>query len=299
MPRSALFANKQSGGMFAIEDLSRSTGQRFFVHSGTGNSGSGAGRSPDSPCATLAQALALCTASKNDIIYVMPGHAESIAAATSIAVAGVQIIGLGRGENRPIFTFITSTAAQFDIDAADVTIQNLVFKAGVDSQLIMIDVNAAGFTIEGCDFLEGSSIQWLTGIDIGADRCTVKGNYFKSVAVGANNAMVISAAVDRVRIEDNEVFGDFADACIHNPTATVATRLSISRNNLTNLQSGDHAIELVSACTGTIQYNIANSSLAAAATRTAIDPGSCYCNENYGSDAVGDVNGVLNPAADS
>ena len=79
----------------------------------------------------------------------------------------------------------------------------------------------------------------------------------------------------------------------------MATTLRIQNNILTNLQSGDHAIELVSACTGVIAYNVGNSTLAAAATRTAIDPGSCYCIENYGSDGVGDVNGVLNPAADA
>src|SRR4051812_7269513 len=103
MPRSALFVQQQPGGMFAIEDSSRSTGKRFFVDSVTGTDSVGAGQNPDTPFATISFALTQCTASKGDIIYVMPGHAEAIAAAGTLAcsVIGVSIIGLGNGSNRP------------------------------------------------------------------------------------------------------------------------------------------------------------------------------------------------------
>lgn len=274
-------------------------GTIYYVCSTNGRDGSGAGLTTQLPFATIDYAIGRCTASKGDRIYVLPGHAESVAADIDLDVAGVSIIGLGNGENRPVVTFITSDAAKLDIDAANCRVRNIVFKNDIDSQVVVIDIDGAGTTIEDCELLEGSSKQFLIGIDIGADRCTVARNYIKSVAVGANSGIKISAAVDRPTITDNEVFGDFADAAIHNPTSAVATRVRIDRNVLTNLQSGDHAIELVSACTGVINYNIVNSTLAAAATKTAIDPGSCYCNENYGSDAVGDVSGVPNPVVDS
>lgn len=276
------------------------TGNTYFVHSGTGSSGN-SGLTQYEALATIDQAINKCTANKGDVILVMPGHAETVSAAGGIDadVAGITILGLGNGENRPVITFATSTAADIDIDAANIRIANLVFKNDIDDQAIVVDVNAAGFTLEDCEFLEGSAKQFLIGVDIGEDRCTIRRCYFKSVAAGANSAIKISAAKDRITIEDCEVFGDFADACIHNPTATVATRLSIRNNILTNLQSGDHAIELVSACTGVIFRNVVNSSLAAVGTKTSIDPGSCYCIENYGSDGVGDVSGVINPALDA
>jgi len=274
-------------------------GKIFYVCSVNGRDGAGAGVNPTLPFATIDFAIGQCTANKGDRIYVLPGHAETVTGDIDLDVAGVTILGLGNGENRPVVTFGTSTAAKLDIDAANCRVRNIVFKNDIDSQVVVIDIDGAGTIIEDCELLEGSSKQFLIGIDIGADRCVVRRNYIKSVAVGADSGIKISAAVDRPHIVDNEVFGDFADACIHNPTSAVATRCRIDRNVLTNQQSGDHAIELVSACTGTISFNIANSSLAAAGTRTAIDPGSCYCCENYGSDGVGDVNGVLNPAADS
>src|SRR3972149_5755717 len=94
------------------------TGSVFFVHSGTGSSGND-GLGPSSPTATIAQAIAKCTASKGDLVIVMPGHAENIASATSLALnkAGVSVIGLGRGRNRPVLSF-TNTAGKIPITGA-------------------------------------------------------------------------------------------------------------------------------------------------------------------------------------
>lgn len=274
-------------------------GDVYYVH----HSGSDtyAGRTPQQPLATIDAAIGKCTASQGDTIIVLEGHAESVSGDIDVDVAGISIIGLGVGEARPVVTFITNTTAKIDLDAANCLISNLVLKNDIASQAIVIDIDGAGAVIEECELLEGSSKQFLIGIDIGATaaRCVVRGCYVKSVAAGANSGIKLSGAVDRPTIEDNRVWGDFADACIHNPTSAVATNCMIRNNVLTNHQSGDHAIELVSACTGVIARNIVNSTLAAVGTKGAIDPGSCYCVENYGSDGVGDVSGVINPAADA
>lgn len=281
------------------EPLTR--GEVFYVCSANAfASNNNPGTDKARPLATIAGALAKVTAGRGDVILVMQGHTESLAADIDVTTShnSTRVVGLGCGESRPILTF-TATGAKVDIDGTDITWANMVHKNDVDSQDVVIDVDGAGAVIEGNDILEGSSKQFLIGIDIAASRCRVEGNYIKSVAAGANSGIKISAAVDRTTIVKNEVFGDFADACVHNPTGNVATRCSIIGNMLTNLQSGDHAIELVSACTGVIAHNIVNSSLAAAATKTAVDPGACYCIENYGHDAADDTSGILNPVADS
>lgn len=303
MSRTELFSRKQAGGVFTFTDESKSTGEKFWVHSGTGSDSVGNGRNPDAPFATIDYAIGQCTANKNDVVYVMPGHAETLAADASdiaVDVAGISIIGLGNSSNRPVVTF-THTGATVAVSADNCRVSNLVFQNDVDSQTAVVTVTGAGCTIDNCSFMEGSAKQYLLGVLVstGAARATVRNCVFRSVATGSDAAIRIGAAVDRCVIEGCDVYGDFNDACIHNPTGNVATTLRIQNNILTNLQSGDHAIELVSACTGVIAYNVGNSTLAAAATRTAIDPGSCYCVENYGSDGVGDVNGVLNPAADA
>lgn len=281
-------------------------GKVYFVQSTSAQvSDSNPGTVKNYPLATIAKALELVAAltsptNAGHVIFVLPGHAESFATDLDITTShnGVSIIGIGVGESRPILTF-TATGAKVDIDGANVRFAGFVLKNDVDSQTVMIDVDGADCIIEGNEILEGSSKQCLIGIDLAADRPIVRNNYIKSVTAGADSGIKISAAIDRAKIVGNEIFGDFSDAGIHNPTSAVATRLLIEGNTVTNLQSGDHAIELVSACTGVIQRNTVNSTLAAIATMTAIDPGSCYCIENWGSDGVGDVSGVKNPVADS
>src|SRR4051812_35862716 len=98
-------------------------GNVFFVNSVTGSSTGG--YSPDPPAPTIAQALALCTASQGDRVYLAPGHVESIGASgLAWNVAGVEIIGLGTGNNRPTLTWHT-TDAVVTISAANVLVQNI------------------------------------------------------------------------------------------------------------------------------------------------------------------------------
>ena len=71
--RTPLFGRSQSGGMFAIDDMSLTTGNRFYVDSGsaTASDESGSGLGPDTPFATVDAALGShITASNGDIIYV-------------------------------------------------------------------------------------------------------------------------------------------------------------------------------------------------------------------------------------
>ncbi len=294
----------RTGGQEWVDSFYRppapSTGNIFYVNSVTGTS-TGPGYSPETAFATIDQAINATTATNGDTIYVLPGHAETVAAAAGFAldVAGVSVIGLGEGEARPIITFTTADTATCTIGGANCLVRNIVFKCDIDSQVVAVPVTGVGSGIDQCDFLEGTSKQMLLAVDLGGDRNFCTNSYFKSVTAGADAAIRVSAAKDRIRIIGNEVFGDYSDACIHNPTSAIALRILIKGNNLTNLQSGDHAIELVSAVTGVIERNIVNSTLAAVGTKTAIDPGSCYCIENYGSDGVGDVSGVINPAADA
>lgn len=295
---TALNNREAARELVSLLNLAQPTGKTIYVNSVTGSNTSN-GRTPGKPVATIDYAIGLCTANVGDRIIVLPGHAESCAVDIDVDVAGISIIGLGVGETRPVITFITSDAAKIDVDAANCLITNLVLKNDIDSQVVVVDVDGAGTVLDSLELLEGTSKQFLIGIDLAEDRCVVRDCYIKSVAAGANSGIKVSAAKDRITIKNCEVFGDFADAAIHNPTSAVATRLNISDNVLTNLQSGDHAIELVSACTGVINRNIVNSTLAAAGGATAIDGGACYMNLNYGVDATADVQGILNPVADS
>jgi hypothetical protein len=257
----------------------------------------GGGRNPDVPLATLDYAIGLCAANNGDVIYVMPGHAETIAGAAGVNcdVAGVTVIGLGRGAARPTFT-LSAVASTVAIAAASVTLKNLLF-ACTEDVTVVIDVNAADALIEGCEIRHGTSKEFVTGIDINGgaanacDRTTIRGCVITSPIAGSTGGIELGEVADRVLIEGCTILGDFGDACIHNPTGKVLTKLIVQDCILENTQTGDHAIELVSACTGLLIRNLYKSDITQA---TASDPGSCFSYECYHDDVI-DTSAIISP----
>lgn len=113
--------------------LNSYSGQVFWVNS-NGGSDINAGTFTR-PRATIGGALLLCKADRGDIIVVKSGHAETINSAAQLAltIAGVAVIGLGQGSDRPEITFSTATTASITIAANNVTIQNIVGITGINA----------------------------------------------------------------------------------------------------------------------------------------------------------------------
>lgn len=259
---------------------------------------SGTGKSPQTPFATIDYAIGQCTANNGDVIVVMPGHAETISAAAGINmdVAGVTIIGQGEGAARPTIT-LSAVASTFVMGAASCHIYNLLFKV-TDDATIVIDINAADCTVEACELRYGTSKEFVTGIDINGgaanacDRTTIKDCIIQSPVAGSANGIELGEVADRVVITGCTIWGDYSDAAIHNPTGKVLTKLLVSDCFLENTQTGDHAIELVSACTGALVRNMYKSDMTQA---TASDPGSCFSYECYHDDVI-DTSAIISPA---
>lgn len=257
------------------------------------------------PFATLDYAVGQCTAGKGDVIIVAALHTETIGTSgLTIDVDDISIIGLGRDAFRPVFT-VTPTATTDTavlISADNCLIENLFFTNGADATEDPVQVTGSGCHIRGCKFITTASNQpeVMLTLTTGCANAVIEDCFFRAADAGAVAAIELKVEeVSSPTIRNNLIFGDFSTAAISNPTGEAVLRVFIHDNNITNVNAGEPAIELLSACTGVIAKNIVNCPLAAAATRTAIDPGSCYCVENYGSDGVGDVSGVLNPAADA
>ena len=176
----------------------------------------------------------------------------------------------------------------------------MIFTCNIASQVTMIDCNSTNTIIDSCLFQEGSATG-LTCIDInggGANECDgvkVINCEFKAPTAGNYNAAIeLGEVADRAVVDNCTVFGDFDDACIHNPTGKVLTNLTISNCTLTNLLTGQHAVELVSACTGVEKYLLFYTDTYA----TTNDPGALACFECYSVSSV-DKNARLNPVVES
>ena len=153
LAKTELFA-KWLGGTLAVDNQDVTTGRRVYVSSDTGTDAGGYGANPDAPVATWDYAVGLCTANQHDIIYIMPGHTETLTNSSRVTLdmAGVRSIGLGSGTDRPTFTFATDTTADVLVSSANNTIENMIFVNGVNNQAEMIDVDATDCTIRNCEF---------------------------------------------------------------------------------------------------------------------------------------------------
>jgi len=127
-------------------------GDRYFVHSGTGVS-TNDGKSPGRPLATIAEAVAKCTASQGDRIFVLPGHSETVTAPIAMSKAIVRIIGVGE-PGECVVTTATADINLIAVTADNVLIENLKFTntATVTVQTEMINVDASYCTIRNCIF---------------------------------------------------------------------------------------------------------------------------------------------------
>lgn len=158
------------------------TGNTYFVDSGSGSdcAESKYGTSSSDPYATLDYAIGKCTANNGDTIILMPGHAEDVESASAITcdVAGVTILGLGHGADRPTFTFKTLVGASIVVSAASVKIVNVIGLAGKDALTNPFHIQAADCFLD-ITWRDVTDVEAVRAIltTAAADRLTVKLKY--------------------------------------------------------------------------------------------------------------------------
>ncbi len=210
---------------------------------------------------TMAGALASCVANRGDIVFVAPGHTETITAADGVAftstAAGATIIGLGSGSIRPTITFTTAVGASFDVDQANVTIKNIIFTCGIDNQTAMVNVTAADVTFDGCVFNTnsgtiGAAVGILTAAT--ATRLTVKNCFFLGPAT--NSGTTTTAQIDHEVGVDYLIENSyFTGKCTQNITNGAAILRGEIRNNRFVTYTGTKSINMHASSTPFITNN--------------------------------------------
>ena len=206
--RSGLFWKKVPGGIAAIVNAGAFSGNVFFVDSVASGATdvAGYGTTPDAPFKTIDFAVGQCTANQGDVIFVLPGHVETVAAAAGLDldVAGIRIIGLGNRADRPKIDF-TATGADMDIDAANITLENFNLDlTSFDALAAPIDVNSAGFTMRKCHVLTADSGgQCTLGVltDANADYMVIEDCFFEGSSDAGTTATVRIVGGDFIEIK--------------------------------------------------------------------------------------------------
>ena len=174
------------------------------------------------PFSTVDYAVGRCTANRGDVIYVMPGYTQTMsgADAVDVDVAGVRVIGLGRGTLMPTFTY-SNAAGEFVIGASNVRIEGLRFVPSVTGITHAVNVEATFDHVEivNCRFDTGEAAtvdEFLISISVGttANYGLIQGCYFDQGLAGATNAISL-ATPQYWTIRDNFIMGDY--------TANIAT----------------------------------------------------------------------------
>ena len=308
--RTALFNRAQPGGVFTITNIEQHPADVWFVGSTvTGaTDGDGYGRNPDAPFATLDYAIGNCTASAGDVIYLLPGHAESLTGATSLTmdVAGVRVVGLGWGSLRPTFTLTTATAATWNITAANCTIENILIVGNFLNIAAAMTIGASAHytTLKAIETRDTSAILGaLIQISVAAGATDVAIDGYKHVTftggltAPATNVILCAGAVDRFSLTNSRIYAHTSAA----PVALSAAASKFVTINMVTLVNTDTSaglgIAVHNSSTGfvdnVVSVNLKNNVVGVSGSGLSIGPRVNYSN------AVNAYAGLFSYAVDS
>jgi hypothetical protein len=210
-----------------LDNLKTPDNNVILVDSATGSDTNSGTENWGNALATLDAAIAKCTANNGDKILIAPGHAETFSTTgtkVTFDIAGVEIIGLGIGNDRPKFTF-SHTGANMVMSAASVKLSNVIFITNVDLLTTYLTVSGndceinietrdatdkeviSDFTVTGDRFKADVKKYGYTGGDAnarvfslnGVDNAEIKGIFLTKVTTAIVN--MITAACTNIIVE--------------------------------------------------------------------------------------------------
>jgi hypothetical protein len=241
--------------------LPSTTCNYWFVSSTTGSNGN-SGKSVKQAFATIAQAHTAATASKGDVVVIMPGHVETVsgAAYATLSKAGISYVGLGTGRNRPTLTW-SATNSQIIVSGANSSFVNIVCDfAGIDAVVAAVSVTATDVSFLNCEFITnkaaaGAVLGLVTAAT--ATRFTVDGCRFLGPAVnsGTTTTAQIKHEVGIDYVIKNSYFTGKMTQAILNATAVLGGLID---NNRFVVATGTVAITMHASSTPFISNNRIN-----------------------------------------
>lgn len=224
-------------------------------------------------------ALAQCVTARGDYIYVLPGYTENITADawSNLAATAVTVVGLGRGTNRPQFTW-TAAGSTMLFDTANFRLQNCnLYMAGPLASVTAltvtapITVSAAGCAIEDCFVQFGVDADQLVTIGV---TTTAAADYFefnRNTCFGDTAAECTTflqlVGADWLRMYDTVIQGATSSTTVGvvRFLTTASLGVDVDRCTFQNYKASSvHAVTGMAGCTGSVKnsrFGILNDSL--------------------------------------
>jgi hypothetical protein len=249
---------------------------------------------------SLPLAIAACTASRGDVIFIAPGYSLAVTSSNlALSKAGVTIVGLGSGSVKPTLTF-GATDSRINVTAANCVLRNLRLQAGIgDVVTAVLHATAAQNTqYIDIEFYATSTFNFINGYTLGAanisDGCKWERNYLRTADTGQLALVVTAAAQNDLKFYNNHV--QHAAAAAGLLTAGSANLLGLDvRGNFVQTAQSDGSVGVLVITTSTASSGrIVDNDMktADAAANVAIPIASkVYAARNYiaGADEVGTV----------
>ncbi len=300
--KTSLFTTHQKGGVVSVVDNSVTTGTIFWVDSGNTTNGgdtTGHGGAPDYPFLTVNYAITQAAANNGDIIYVMPGHTETVPVTTgwALSTAGVTIIGIGYGRARPVITAHASAIDAITVSGANCRIENIVFK-GAASCTAFIEIEAADLEVHNCIFEHISVPEDGITVAAGGDRFKFTDCTFAATADGPNTAFDLQGAGIEGPWEISRCIFNYAPNGLDDG-AIVANDKAVTGGMIRDcvfIAMETIAIDFNSSTTAAADGIITGSRITAISQSDIdglIDPGGYVLIDNYGSDLVTEGGGLI------
>lgn len=273
-------------------------GNIHYVHSGTG-SNSNSGTTPSTALATIAQAITNATANNNDVILVMPGHAETVTTAIAMSKAGVSLIGAGSGLRIPAITG-NGTIDVINVTGANCLIENINFPAPLtDAATSDINIAAAGVTVRNTRHLGSTGsenkVDIITVTSAG-DDFLIEGVKMYNTVVDCVSAISVEGACSRGVIRDCVIQGQFSTGVLMDEAT--ATLLTIQRNIFKNTKAATAVITFTTGnSTGVMSFNHLSGRHTTLASNIVAGTGMDFFENRLVEEAA--LNGAIAPAADA
>jgi hypothetical protein len=283
---------------------------RYVSSTTTGASDNHDGTDASKPLSTVDAAIGKCTAGVGDVIVLMPGHAETVTA-TSIAldVAGVTIVGLGTGLNRPTFTY-GAAAATITVSAANCSWSNCHFIGNFDNVAAAFTIGAAkDFALKNNTFRDNSAILHFLSIVVtgatnnAADGLTVIGNTWQGLALAPAAFVSVLGNLSFLNVRDN--FTNMASTDDEGSFITLSSKVLLAAEIIgnrhivvgsTGATVGIFLTGSATTCTGIVADNYVASLDTTTELIATAGTGLAYFNNYYTGTA--DASGKLWPAVD-
>ncbi len=177
------------------------------VDGGGTNSRPGTG-SYKRPFASIDYAIGRCTASRGDIVAVMPGYTQSlISTDITLDVAGVAVVGLGAGSLRPQLSYGHADGL-FTLSAPNSAVSGVGFVAATAdvTKAVSVTATALGNSFENCTFTESATADDLNFLSFVILTTLAHDQSFRNCTfIGDDEfdvAMIAGTVHDRLWIED-------------------------------------------------------------------------------------------------